>query len=131
MCFKIKKKMKWFNKNLFKQKSFTYAFGLPFILSKFDINIPEGSEAITKYAFGVFILSLIAFLTFINVLGYFLSLHLVQRYDIGNKYPKLKILVNYYEKSSLIFILMETLFCIGCLLFLIISALIYLNKIIF
>jgi hypothetical protein len=102
---------------------------LKYILQVLDVKIPEGSEQITNYAFGVFIFSLIALLAFINVLGYFLSLHLVQRYDIINKYPKLKFIVNYYEKSTLLFILIETIFCIGCLLFLIISALIYLNKI--
>jgi hypothetical protein len=95
------------------------------------IELPEGSEALTNYAFGVFILSLVALLAFMNVLGYFLSLHLVQRYDIATKYPKIRRIVNFYEKSSLFFILIETLFCIGCLLFLIITALIYLKKIIF
>ena len=50
----------------------------------------------TNIAFGVFILSLIALLAFINVLGYFLSLHLVQRYDIKNKYPKFSFIINYY-----------------------------------
>ena len=104
---------------------------LMYILNWLGIEIPEGSEAITKYAFGVFILSLVALLAFINVLGYFLSLHLIQRYDIKNKYPKFNFIINFYEKSTLLFVLIETLFCIGCLLFLIISALIYLNKIIF
>lgn len=106
-------------------------FFLPFILSKLDITIPEGSETITKYAFGVFMLSLIALLSFINVLGYFLSLHLVQRYDISNKYPKFRRIINYYEKSSLLFIFMETLLILVCLLILIVSALYLLNKIIF
>ena len=79
----------------------------------------------------VLIISLIALLAFINILGYFLSLQLVQRYDISNKYPKLKFLINYYEKSTLIFIFIETLFCLLCLLLLIISALFYLKIILF
>jgi hypothetical protein len=101
------------------------------ILNKLGIQVPDGSEVITQYAFGVFILSLIALLSFMNVLGYFLSLHLVQRYEIDTKYPRLKKIINYFEKSSLLFILMETLFCIVCLLFLIIISLMYLHKIIF
>ena len=104
---------------------------LMYILNILGIEIPEGSEAITKYAFGVFILSLITLLAFMNVLRYFLSLHLVQRYDISNKYPKFRRIINFYEKSSLLFIFMETLFCIVCLLILIISALYWLNKIVF
>jgi hypothetical protein len=101
------------------------------ILNKLGIHVPAGSEVITQYAFGVLILSLIALLSFINVLGYFLSLHLLQRYEVDTKYPRLKKFINYFEKSSLLFILMETLFCIGCLLFLIIISLMYLHKIIF
>ena len=116
---------------MFKHKKNSSAFVLPFILNKLDINIPVGSEAITKYAFGVLVLSLVALLSFINVLGYFLTLYLVQRYDIVSKYPKIKFIVNFFEKSSIIVILMETILCIVCLLFLIITALIYLNKIIF
>ena len=104
---------------------------LMYILNLLGIEVPEGSETITNYAFGVFIMSLVALLAFINVIGYFLSLHLIQKYDVINKYPKLKWLISYYEKSTLFFILIEALFCIGCLLFLIITALIYLKKIIF
>jgi hypothetical protein len=122
----MKKKNK-FNIDKVKRKSFI----LPFILSKFDIQIPEGGEVITQYAFSVFIFSLIILLAFINILGYFISLHLVQRYDFKNKYPKFKIIINYFEKSTLIFVLIETLFVLLGLLFLIISALFYLKKIIF
>ena len=104
---------------------------LKYILEVLEIKVPEGSESITNYAFGVLILSLVALFAFINVLGYFLSLHLIQRYDIKNKYPKFIFIINYYEKTTLLFVLIETLFCIGCLLFLIITALIYLKKIIF
>jgi hypothetical protein len=103
---------------------------LNFILNKLGIgmSIPEGSEALTKYTFGVLLLSLIALLSFINVLGYFLSFYLLQRYNITDKYPKLKKIVGYYEKSSLLFVFIEVLFCIVCLLILIITAFIYLKN---
>ena len=101
---------------------------LNYILNMLGISIPEGSEAITKYAFGVLLLSLIALLAFINVLGYFLSFYLLQRYDINHKYPKWKKIVGYYEKSSLFFVFIELLICIGCLLFLIITAFIFLKN---
>lgn len=104
---------------------------LMYILDWLGIELPEGSEALTKYAFGVFILSLVALLAFINILGYFLSLHLVQRYDLSNKYPRFKRLFSLYEKNTLFFILIETLFCLGCLSFLVITAFMYLKNIIF
>ena len=95
---------------------------LKYILQVLDIKPPEGSEYLADLSFGVFILSLLALLSFLNITGYFLSLHLIQRYDFTTKYPKFKKIVNFYEKSSLFLILMETLFCLGCLTFLVISA---------
>lgn len=104
---------------------------LIYILNKLSIKIPEGSEVLIDYASGVLILSLIALLSFINVVGYFLSLHLIQRYDIKKKYPKFNKIISFYENRTLFFILLEILICIFCLLFLIISALYCVNKFIF
>lgn len=106
---------------------------LNLILNMLGLSIPEGGDAITKYAFGVLILSLIILLALINVLGYFFSLYLLSKYDnyISERLPKLRKIVGYYEKSSFVFILIEVLFCIGCLLFLIITALILKKKIYF
>jgi len=67
----------------------TQNFMLPFILNILDINLPEGSENLTKYAFGVMTLSLVILLCFINILGYFLSLYILDKYNIENKFPKL------------------------------------------
>lgn len=105
------------------------SFILPFILNILDINIPEGSENLTNYAFGVMTLSLIALLCFINVLGYFLSLYVLDKYNIETKFPKLSKIKTYYKNTTLIFIIYESLFCIFCLLFLIISAYLYLKSV--
>jgi len=107
-------------------------FDLEYILfsySIFDIKLPEGSEDMVKFAFGVFILSLVAFVSFFNIVGYFLSLYLVQRYNLEQKYPKFKKIVNYFEKSSLAFILFEVFLCVFCLLFLMVSSLYVFKKI--
>ena len=104
---------------------------LKYILQVLDIKIPEGGEVIANFAFGVFVLSLVALLSLLNVLGYFLSLFLIQKYDLNKKYPKLNRIVNYYEKSSLFMILIETLFCLGCLSFLVLSGFMYLKNIFF
>ena len=74
---------------------------LKYILQVLDIKPPEGSEYLINLSFGVFIFSLIALLSFLNIMGYFLSLHLIQKYDISTKYPRLKKIVSFYEKSSL------------------------------
>lgn len=102
---------------------------LPFILNILDINIPEGSENLTNYAFGVMILSLVALLCFINVLGYFISLYILDKFNIETRFPKLNKIKTYYQNTTIIFFIFESLFCILILLFLIISAYLYLKKV--
>jgi hypothetical protein len=68
-----------------------------YIFNKLGIEVYEGSETITEYASGVLMLSLIALFGFLNVLDYFLSLYLVQRYDIKIKYSKLRRIISFYK----------------------------------
>jgi hypothetical protein len=68
----------------------------------------------------MFTLSLIVFICFINVFGYILSLFLNSKYDIENKFPKLKRIIRYYEKSTQFFIIVEALIGFIFLLFIII-----------
>lgn len=102
---------------------------LPFILNILDINIPEGSEGLTNYAFGVMTLSLVALLCFMNVLGYFFSFYILDKYNIETRFPKLNKIKTYYQNTTILFIIFESLFCILILLFLIISAYLYLKKV--
>jgi hypothetical protein len=126
----LKYEYKIMNNNCLNKNNFRQSFILPFILNYLDIKLPEGSETLTQYAFGVFTLSLVASLCFLNVFGYFLSLYLVQKYNIELKYPRFKKIINYYEKSSLIFIFIELIMGVFCMLFLMITAFIFLKKII-
>jgi uncharacterized membrane protein len=50
---------------------------LKYILQVLDIKPPEGSEYLADLSFAVFIFSLLALLSFLNITGYFLSLHLM------------------------------------------------------
>jgi hypothetical protein len=64
-----------------------------------------------------------------NVLGNFLSVPLLKRYDIENKFiaPRLnkkKYIINFYEKGLLFGVIVESLMCILTLLFLTVTALI-------
>ena len=100
---------------------------LNWILNILGVTIPEGADKFASYAFGVFILSLVALLAFINIMGYFLNLYVLQRYDITKRFPKLKSVVGFYEKTTFLFVFIEVLFCIGCLLFLVITAFIHMK----
>lgn len=52
------------------------------------VSQPERPVITSDYLAVFFLLSLISLLCFMNVLGYFLSMQLLNRYDIENKYPK-------------------------------------------
>jgi hypothetical protein len=91
---------------------------LPFLLSNLGIEESGGSNLDISY--GVFLLSLIALICFINVLG-FMSAHIfIQKKDYETKYPKIKKIINYYKNSSLLYAILEALLCFTCLFILII-----------
>jgi len=57
----------------------------------------------------MFTLNLILLICFINAFGYILSLYLISKYNIETKFPKLKRIIKYYEKSTQFFIILEVL----------------------
>lgn len=75
-------------------------------------NPVSGNDFHYNFAFGVFILSLICLLNFINVVGYLTAIILINKYDIETKFPKLKIFIRYFEKSSLFFVILEGIVCL-------------------
>ena len=68
----------------------------------------------------MFTLSLIVLISFINIMGFLLSLYLISKYDIENKFPKFKKIIKYYENSNKIFIIFEVILSIVILLIMII-----------
>ena len=57
-------------KQTFHSRNYNYSFSLPFILSKIDINPSDLDTILTKFSYGVLIISIIALLCFINVFCY-------------------------------------------------------------
>ena len=101
-----------------------YSFLLTFILDGLNINIPDNASHHVNYCFNIFILSLICLLNFINVIGYLLSIYVINKYDVETKFPKFKKVILYYENSSLFFVFLEGLICVLFLLCIIIFSLI-------
>jgi hypothetical protein len=65
----------------------SYSFNLAFILSKLDIDISDADSTLTHVSYGVLLLSLIALLCFINIIGYMIVYVILQK---GNYEEKLK-----------------------------------------
>jgi hypothetical protein len=55
----------------------------------------------------VFLLSLIALVCFINILGFFIAYVLVLKGDYENKYPRLKLYINFNKKTTIVYLTLE------------------------
>lgn len=110
------------------ENNYSKSFSLPLILSYLDINIPDNASTLTNWSFSVFLLSLIALICFINVLGFLFVYILIQKGNYELKYPRLKKIINFYKKSSILYIVIESLICFSCLLLLIIFSILYILK---
>lgn len=78
-----------------KNNKIRHSFLLTWILSNLDINVNSSDADITQLAYGVFLLSLIALLCFITILGYFSAYYLVQKGNYEERYPKFAGIINY------------------------------------
>jgi hypothetical protein len=101
--------IKFYNKN-FNEK---YCSILPLLFNFIGKEISAEAEPIIQYSFNMFILSIIAFTCFINLIGYFTSIYLINKYrsNLESQYPKLKKWIDYYEKSNIYFIISEIILC--------------------
>ena len=103
------------------RQHYSYSFALPFILSKIDINASNLDTVLTKFSYGVLIISIIALLCFINVFCYTLTYVFIQKgLKYENKFPTfLKKIINYYKNTTLLFIVLEGILCLICLVLLV------------
>jgi hypothetical protein len=99
--------------------NFKFAYFLPFILAKFSPNITPETEPIISYSFSMFILSLLVLICFFNVVGYILSIYLINKYDIETKFPKFKWYINFYNSTSKFFLVLEIIVAFVTLLFIV------------
>jgi len=106
-------------------KNVSQSFSLAFILSFLDINIPETASTLTHFSFSIFLLALVSLLCFINVLGFLIAYIFIQNGNYENKYPKLKKIINYYKKSSLVYVTIEALICLFALSSIIVISILY------
>lgn len=112
------------------KNNFKYLFSFPFVLSNLDINVNNSDPVITQLAYGVFLLSLVALFCLINILGYIISYYIIQKgnYEFIKNYPNLKRMINYFERVSLVYLLIEGLLCFLCLILLIMFSILFIIK---
>ena len=87
-----------------------YSFVYTGIISNLNLEINDSS--ITQFSYGVFILSLIALLSFINIMGYILAYYIFKQVNYETKYPRLSKFLNRYKKISIIYFTIEVILCL-------------------
>jgi hypothetical protein len=88
---------------------------LPFI-NENTINATNNLSSINKIILGVLTITIILLYCIINIVAYFGCLYLIKHTELEKKYPKLKPIIEYYQKTSIIFITIEVIFVISTLL---------------
>jgi hypothetical protein len=105
-----------------------YLFSFPFVLYNLDINVNDSDPIITQFAYGILLISLVAFFCYINIAGYVIVIYLIQKSDYETKYPKFARFINYYKNVNLVFLSIEILLCFICLILLIFFSLLFILK---
>lgn len=111
-----------------KNNNLKYLFSFPFVFYNLDINVNDSDPIITQFAYGILLISLVAFFCFINIAGYVIVIYLIQKSDYETKYPKFARLINYYKNINLVFLSIEILLCFICLILLIFFSLLFIVK---
>nr|AYE93277.1 hypothetical protein C0988_000033 [Termitomyces sp.] len=119
------------NNNNNNKNKYSSSFGFVFILNLLDISIPDNAESIVNFSFGVLMLSLVTISCFLIYLYLWLLIRFLDKYDIENRYPRLKKIIVYFRKTSLIFILIDFILGFFCLIVIIIGCLVILGVIVF
>lgn len=91
---------------------------MPLVLSILGKEIEPELVPLVKYSTTVLCLTIIAIAYFVSICGYLLSIYLVSKYDIENKfssYPRLVKMIKLNRNMSTLFIFYEAalgLFCV-------------------
>ena len=88
---------------------------LPFINSDM-FSVPESLSGLNKMIFSILIITVLLLYNIINIVAYFGALYIIKYTDLESKYPKLKVIINYYKNTSLVFLIIEITFVILTLL---------------
>lgn len=102
--------IKYYYKNINNLKN-KYCFIFLYLFKIIGKEIPADVEPIINFSFSILILSIIVLVSFINLMGYFISIYLINKYDIENRFPKYKKIIKFYEKTKTYIIINEIIIC--------------------
>jgi hypothetical protein len=86
-----------------------FFFSFPFYYLNVNM-IPQTASDFTKFVLSIIILLGFTLLSFIDIVGHFLTIYILDHTKIGEIYPKLKPILNYYKKTNYYFLAFEKKF---------------------
>ena len=105
-------------KNSSGREGFVHSFILPFILS--NVQIESDPSSVNQAFHGFFFISVIALFCFLNIIFYIFTYVVLSKDKYKEKCPKwLHKLIAFYKDISLIYITLEVVLCLICLLLLV------------
>ncbi len=69
--------------------------------------LPENADVFTKYIYAVLSCSVLILWCFISIVGYIITMYVINKQNISERYPKLSGIIKYYSLSSTFFILID------------------------
>ncbi len=127
----IKMKQKIIKKNDDKsnKNNYKYSFILAWILSNINVEINDTNSQLLQFSYGVLIISIVALFCVFSIIGYFIANYLLEKVDFEKKYPKIGKYLNRFKKVGLIYLSIDLLLCLICLIILIFYSLIIISHI--
>ena len=91
-----------------------------YIIEYLGKDIPENAVSLVNQSFNLFILLLVLLFSIINIIGYLLSVILIQKYEdkITSKYHFLRRIIRFYLNRTMFFLIFEVLLVFSILIFL-------------
>jgi hypothetical protein len=93
---------------------------LLYIIEYLGKEIPENAVSIVNQSFNIFILLLVLLFSIINIIGYLLSIILIQKYkdNITVKYRFLRRMISFYLNRTIFFLIFEVGLVFSIIIFL-------------
>src|SRR5258708_36634541 len=102
-----------------------YLYSFPVILNNFSVSASDSDPVVSQLAYGVFLISLVALFCFINILGYIISYYLFRKEIYELKYLNLKRVINYFNRKTLAYFIIESFLCLTFLIFLLLFSFLF------
>ena len=103
----------------FIENNIKYCFIMPFLLNLANKDLPDEISILVQFCFAMFIACCVLLYFFTGLFGYIITVYIIDRYKINERYPKLNKFVDKYQKVGAFVLLIDGGICLLIILLLI------------